>query len=135
MNTNQQAATSVASARKIAMVAGVLYLLTFVSIPTLALYGEVKEANYVIGAGRTLPPLLAVSWRSSWPSPHRHRRRSIFGAQEAERRVRVGPHRLPNSGSQHHIRRRGVSSDNRDLAAGRSWSRGVGHQPCTCLPL
>ncbi len=51
MNTNQQAAPSVASSRKIALAAGLLYLLTFVSIPTLALYGQVKGANYIIGAG------------------------------------------------------------------------------------
>jgi hypothetical protein len=37
--------------RKTALVAGVLYLLTFVSIPTLVLYGPVKGANYIIGAG------------------------------------------------------------------------------------
>src|SRR6266566_1113939 len=39
------------SLRKTALVAGVLYLLTFVSIPTLLLYGSVKGANYIIGAG------------------------------------------------------------------------------------
>jgi hypothetical protein len=37
--------------RKTALVAGVFYLLTFVSIPTLSLYGSVKGANYIIGAG------------------------------------------------------------------------------------
>jgi len=37
--------------RKTSLAAGVLYLLTFVSIPTLALYGPVKGANYIIGAG------------------------------------------------------------------------------------
>ena len=35
--------------RKTALVAGVLYLLTFVSIPTLFIYGPVKGANYIIG--------------------------------------------------------------------------------------
>lgn len=39
------------SSRKISLTAGVLYLLTFVSIPTLALYNQVKSANYVVGAG------------------------------------------------------------------------------------
>jgi hypothetical protein len=39
------------SPRKTALVAGVLYLLTFVSIPTLFLYGPVRGANYIIGAG------------------------------------------------------------------------------------
>jgi len=38
------------SLRKTALVAGVLYLLTFVSIPTLFIYGSVKGANYIIGA-------------------------------------------------------------------------------------
>ncbi len=37
--------------RKTALVAGVLYILTFVSIPTLFIYGPVKSANYILGAG------------------------------------------------------------------------------------
>ncbi|MGH2487841.1 MAG: DUF4386 domain-containing protein, partial [Ktedonobacterales bacterium] len=39
------------SLRKTALVAGALYLLTFVSIPTLALYGAVKGAKYIVGPG------------------------------------------------------------------------------------
>src|SRR5438874_5244086 len=39
------------SHRKSALAAGVLYLLTFVSIPTLALYGAIHDPNYIIGAG------------------------------------------------------------------------------------
>ncbi len=39
------------SSRKTALAAGILYLLTFVSMPTLAIYGAVKSANYVLGAG------------------------------------------------------------------------------------
>src|SRR5437773_8369372 len=37
--------------RKTALVAGALYLLTFVSIPTLALYGPVRDPNYIVGPG------------------------------------------------------------------------------------
>jgi Domain of unknown function (DUF4386) len=37
--------------RRTALVAGVLYLLTFVSIPTLALYGSVHDPNYIVGPG------------------------------------------------------------------------------------
>jgi hypothetical protein len=37
--------------RKTALVAGVLYLLTFVSIPTLVLYGPVHDPKYIIGPG------------------------------------------------------------------------------------
>ena len=50
-NTGQRAATTMTSSRKIALAAGVLYLLTFVSIPTLAIYGPVKSTNYILGAG------------------------------------------------------------------------------------
>lgn len=39
------------STRKTALVAGALYLLTFVSIPTLFLYNSVRGANYIVGAG------------------------------------------------------------------------------------
>ena len=37
--------------RKRSLTAGLLYLLTFVSIPTLALYTQVKSANYILGGG------------------------------------------------------------------------------------
>ena len=37
--------------RKVSLTAGVLYVLTFVSIPTLALYRPVKGTNYVLGSG------------------------------------------------------------------------------------
>src|SRR5947209_14109686 len=40
------------SLRKTALVAGVFYLITFVSVPTLALYGPVKNhRDWVLGAG------------------------------------------------------------------------------------
>ena len=42
---------SMTSLRKTALVAGVLYLLTFVSIPTLFLYAAVKSPNYIVGPG------------------------------------------------------------------------------------
>jgi hypothetical protein len=51
VNTNRQVATPMASHRKISLTAGLIYLLTLVSIPTLALYSQVKGANYIIGAG------------------------------------------------------------------------------------
>jgi hypothetical protein len=44
--------------RKTALVAGALYLLTFVSIPTLALYGPVREPTYIAGPG----PDTGVIW-------------------------------------------------------------------------
>jgi hypothetical protein len=54
MTTDRTTATKRApmnSLRKTALVAGVFYLLTFVSIPTLTLYGPVHDPNYVVGPG------------------------------------------------------------------------------------
>ena len=45
--------------RKTALAAGVLYLLTFVSIPTLGLYGPVRnDPNYITGPGPDTPVLV-----------------------------------------------------------------------------
>ena len=44
-------AVPMTSLRKTALVAGVLYLLSFVSIPTLGLYGAVRDPNYIVGPG------------------------------------------------------------------------------------
>jgi hypothetical protein len=46
------------SPRKTALVAGGFYLVTFISIPTLALYGAVHSADYVVGPG----PDTGVLW-------------------------------------------------------------------------
>ena len=48
MATNESIATST---RKIAMTAGIFYLLTFVSIPTLSLYSSIHDPNYILGPG------------------------------------------------------------------------------------
>ena len=39
------------SLRRTSLTAGVLYIITFVSIPTLFLYGPAKDANYILGIG------------------------------------------------------------------------------------
>lgn len=60
MNTKRNTATvtgvsteraSMSPLRKTSLTAGLLYLLTFVSVPTLAIYGPVKSANYILGDG------------------------------------------------------------------------------------
>ena len=60
MNTNMNTAIvtgmaaepgPMSSLRKTSLVAGLLYLLTFVSIPTLVLYRSIHEPNYITGAG------------------------------------------------------------------------------------
>jgi hypothetical protein len=44
--------------RKTALVAGVIYLITFISIPTLNLYGPVRnDPNYILSAGPDTPSL------------------------------------------------------------------------------
>jgi len=43
--------TPMDSLRKIALIAGLFYLLTFVSIPTLMLYSSVHEDGYILGSG------------------------------------------------------------------------------------
>ena len=48
MTTNETIATS---HRKIALTAGIFYLLTFVSIPTLSLYSSIHDPNYILGSG------------------------------------------------------------------------------------
>jgi hypothetical protein len=45
--------------RKTALVAGVLYLITFISIPTLVLYGPVlSDPNYIVGPGPDTPVII-----------------------------------------------------------------------------
>ena len=52
VTTHRQAAPRVAAARKIALAAGVLYLLTFVSMPIGFLYSSVlNDPNYIVGSG------------------------------------------------------------------------------------
>jgi hypothetical protein len=58
MTTNRTTATKrvpMSPLRRTALVAGVLYLLTFVSIPTLALYGPVRDPSYIVGPGPDTP--------------------------------------------------------------------------------
>ena len=47
-----------ASSRKYSLAAGILYVITFVSIPTLALYGPVHDPKYIVGPGPDTPVIL-----------------------------------------------------------------------------
>jgi hypothetical protein len=49
---------SMSPQRKTSLIAGILYLLTFVSIPTLAIYSQVKGANYIISSGPDAPAII-----------------------------------------------------------------------------
>jgi hypothetical protein len=46
------------SLRKTSLVAGILYVLSFVSIPTLFIYSQVKGANYIVGSGPDTPAII-----------------------------------------------------------------------------
>ena len=46
------------SLRKTSLLAGVLYLFTFVSIPTLALYGAIHKPNYITGSASDTPVII-----------------------------------------------------------------------------
>jgi hypothetical protein len=54
MNANRIASSS----RKSSLAAGILYVLTFVSIPTLVLYGPVHGPNYITGPGPDTPVII-----------------------------------------------------------------------------
>lgn len=57
-NRTRMERAPIGSLRKTSLVAGVLYLLTFVSIPTLVLYNQVKGANYIVGSGLDTPVII-----------------------------------------------------------------------------
>jgi hypothetical protein len=48
------------SMRKYSLAAGIFYLLTFVSIPTLGLYRSVRGPGFVVGAGPDTPVIVGV---------------------------------------------------------------------------
>ena len=122
--------------RKTALVAGVLYLLTFVSIPTLFIYGQVKSANYILGAGPDTAAIIGGILEIIVALAGIGTAVVLFPVLKKQNEAaRAGPGCRPNSGIRHHLRRRGVPYVDCDLAAGRSWSRGIGHQPCACHPV
>jgi hypothetical protein len=59
-NANRQAVPRMTSSRKTSLAAGVFYLLTFVSIPTLTLYGPIHSPNYIVGSGPDTPVLIGA---------------------------------------------------------------------------
>ena len=51
MSTNETTNKNKLWHRKTSLTAGILYLLTFVSIPTIGLYSNAKSSNYILGQG------------------------------------------------------------------------------------
>jgi hypothetical protein len=97
--------------RRTALVAGTLYLLTFVSIPTLALYGPVREPGYIAGPGpRHRRDLGRRPGNGRGSRLHRHRRRALPGTQTAQRWPRGGLRRHTGPGRCHYLLPASVAS-------------------------
>ncbi len=124
------------SLRKTALVAGVFYLLTFVSIPTLALYGSVRGPNFIVGPGPDTPVILGAFLEmivalagigtavTLYPVVKRQgeaRALGFVGSRTLEAATIYARHRQPPV--------------DRDLAAGRRRSRCVGHRPGAGRPV
>ena len=70
MKTAAPKRVPMSSLRKTSLTAGVFYLITFVSIPTLFLYSPVQKGRTTSSApARTPRSWSAASWKSSWPWP------------------------------------------------------------------
>ena len=103
-NTAQTTATTrvpMDSTRKTALVAGIFYLITFVSIPTLApplaLYSSVTGKDFIISSGADTGALWGCLPRGHRrPRRHRHRHHAVSGGQATERRHGARLRRLPH---------------------------------------
>ena len=112
------------SLRKTALVAGVLYVITFVSIPTLVLYGPVLgDPNYIVGSGpdtavssaRILEVIVALAGIGTAVALYPVVKRQNEG-------VALGFVASRTPGSRRHLRRRRQPALAGDSAAGRSRS-------------
>ena len=116
--------------RKTALVAGLLYLLTFISIPTLALYSPVlHDLDYI--AERRQRHCRDLGWRPRTDRRlrrHRDRGRAVPRRQAVQRRSRARLCHHARLRSRHDLRRRHQPLFGRDLAAGsgRSGRSGYG---------
>jgi Domain of unknown function (DUF4386) len=114
------------SLRKTALVAGVFYVITFVSIPTLALYGAVHDPNYMVGPGPDTPVVLGgvleiiVALAGIGTAVV-----LLPRGKETGRSTRAGLRRHAGTGSRRHLRRRREPADRSNPAAGRSRSNGL----------
>ena len=124
------------SLRKTSLAAGVFYLLTFVSIPTLALYSSVRAPNFIVGPGPDTPVFVGAILEMIVALAGIGTRRSALpGGQATGTSARTGLGRIAHSGSRRDHRWHRHPPVDRDLAAGRGRSRCVGHRPGACCPV
>jgi hypothetical protein len=122
--------------RRTALAAGVLYLLTFVSIPTLALYGAVHDQNYILGPGPDTAVLVggiseiivALAGIGTAVALYPVLKRQNEG-------VALGSCRLASAGRRRHPGWHRVSPGDREPATGRSRDRSLGDRPDAGDPL
>ena len=57
-NTDSTIATSMSPIRKTSLVAGMIYLITFVSIPTLSLYAPIRVMGYISSSAPSTPVII-----------------------------------------------------------------------------
>ncbi len=55
---NSSTTVTMPTHRKVSLAAGILYVLTFVSVPTLVIYGPVKSAGYILGSGSDMAAIV-----------------------------------------------------------------------------
>ena len=124
------------SLRKTALVAGMLYLLTFVSIPTLALYGPVQRSElhrrprpgHAVFVGGVLEMIVALAGIGTAVALYPVVKRQNEGVALGFVGSRVLEAATIFAGVV-------VPPVDRDLAAGRSRSRCVGHRPGAGRPI
>ena len=112
------------SLRKTSLAAGLLYLITFISIPTLFLYGPVlSDPNYIVGPGPDtaviiggiLEVIVALAGVGTAVALYPVVKRQNEGS-------RAGLRRLADPGRRRHRRRRRQPAVDGDPAPGRSRS-------------
>jgi hypothetical protein len=121
-------ATTAASHRRAALIAGIFYPLTFVSTRPWRSIAQSRMRTTCSAPGQAPPRSLAAYWRSSWPSRASARQSCCPDTQEAERVSCVRSRGGPNRGVCQHRRRRGISVVGRDRTEVR------GRLRCVCPP-
>ncbi len=128
--------TTQATLRKIALAAGVLYLLTFVSIPTAFLYAPISDPNFIVSPGPDTGVILGAVLEIIVALAGIGTAVALYPVVKRQNEfARPGLRRLAGPGSMHHLRGCRLPPGAGDLAAGWSRSRCVGHWQGTGRPV
>ena len=129
-------ATTASSDRTRSLTAGILYVLTFVSIPTLFLYNPVKGANYIIATGSDNRAIIGGILEIIVALAGIGTAVVLFPIlKKQDESAALGLRRRPGSGIGDDLCRRGVPFVDRHPAEIRTRSRRIGHGSCAGRPL